>query len=429
MRRLIYLARTFPPVSTGSAPMNLRITALLVRNGWTPIVITPHPSGDLPLDPSLEELVDPGVRIVRSGRKRNRSRTGPSALTAESRGRSSLRQLLRSFVLTILLQPDRYITWLPLAVTASVREILRSDAELIVTLGPPHSVHIAGLISSLITGRKWVALFGDLWARDGLINWNELPPSRRFWSKTMESMVVRNADGLVTTTCGSSNYFRVAYGTSCPPVATLWNGLTRGELDRLWKDSPQIPLENGLIITYTGFFMGNQSPEYFLRGMRMFLDRHPDRRVVLRIVGDLGKYSDLPEELQLGENVEITGIVPFLEVSEWQSNTHLLLLLLPPQPGNELKNPAKTVEYLVARRPILSVAPDGDMKNLLERLGVSYNADHSPESVCSALEKAYEDIENGKQRVLNNPEDLTGEMDMEAGVRALANFLERIAYS
>jgi len=87
------------------------------------------------------------------------------------------------------------------------------------------------------------------------------------------------------------------------------------------------------------------------------------------------------------------------------------------------------VEYLVARRPILSVAPDGDMKNLLKRLGVGYSADHSPESGCSALEMAYEDIENGKQRILNNPEDLTGEMDMEAGVRALANFLERILYN
>jgi hypothetical protein len=314
MRKLVYLAYTFPPVSTGSAPMNLKLARLFLANGWAPQVVTPAIPGGLPLDPSLANLLPEGVQVVRTGSRRARLTGGPKAGTGEpqaSRGlRSRLRSRLRRFILESLLQPDRHVTWLPAAVTAGVREVLRSKAEIIISLGPPHSVHLAGLACSFITGRPWVAYFGDLWVRDGYVDWASLPRSRVFWSRMLEGLVVRSADGIITTTDGSSAYFRGRYGTGCPPVFTLWNGASRAERQAFWNptDVPQSGPE--LVITYTGFFMGNQTPEYFLRGMRLFLDRHPGRKVRLRIVGEMGAYSGLPSAMGLSDSVEIVGKAP-----------------------------------------------------------------------------------------------------------------------
>lgn len=429
MRKLIYVAHTFPPVSTGSAPRNLKLTGLLVRSGWKPIVITPFPKGGLPVDNSLNEMIEPGVSVIRTGSETDVQQKNEKSSTGRSVPSSPLRMRARSFVLNSVLQPDRFVTWFPTAVYHTVRKAFSEDADLIVTLGPPHSAHLAGLAASIITGLKWIPYFGDLWLRDGLIDWEHIPYARLFWSEIMEELVVKAADGIITTTPGSSTYFRKTYGSACPPVRTLWTGLSSSEIKRMERAAPLPLMDRGLIITYTGFFIGKQSPEYFLRGLGLFLERNPGRTIKLRIVGDLGNYSDLPELMGLSEWVELVGKVPYRTVPRWHSDSHVLLLLLPPQMGNSLKNPAKTAEYLVSGRPILAVAPEGDLTGLLRRAGVGYISDHSPESICRAIEEVWRDVESGEYRVLKRRTQMPPEFEMESGVKELADFLEEVVSS
>ena len=429
MRKLIYVTYNFPPVSTGSAPRNLRLTGHLVRQSWKPTVITPSPKGALPVDSSLAEMIDPGVSVVRTGDGMEGHREDGRSRAERSVPYSPLRRRVRRFVLDTLLQPDRFVTWLPAAVISTVRQARRQNADLIMTLGPPHSTHLAGLAASMITGLKWVPYFGDLWLSDGLIDWEQVPHARRFWSEIMEEMVVGAADGIVTTTPGSSAYFRSTYGSACPPVQTLWTGLSADETREMGRTAPLPDMDDGLIVTYTGFFMGNQSPEYFLRGMKIFTSRNPGKSLKLRIVGDLGRYSDIPELEDLGDSVELVGKVPYREVPRWHSGSHVLLLLLPPQMGNSLKNPAKTAEYLASGRPILAVAPEGDMTDLLRRSGLGYISDHSPEGICRAIEEVWRDLESGEYRVLKKGTQIPPELDMGSGVKELVSFLEKVVSS
>jgi len=424
MKNLVYIAYTFPPVSTGSAPMNLKVTSLLVNHGWIPTVVTPQHAGGLPMDESLLDLLPEEVRVIRDGRVRVGSlKASGGSITQEKRFRVPGR--LRHFILKVLLQPDRYVAWAPRAIRASLKAIRESNADLIVTLGPPHSVHLVGLVCSALTGRPWVAYFGDLWVYDGYVNRDGEPRARRFWTGTMERWVVRAADGIVTTTDGSSEYFRKTYGTLCPPVQTLWNGATREETETLWSTQPPPALGNEMVVTYAGYLMGNQTPLYFMQGMKLFMQRHPERRIRFRVVGDPGGYTGLPGELGISEHVEWIGRVPFTSVREWQDLSHLLLILMPPQPGNELKNASKTVECLLARRPILALSREGDMTSLIRRMNAGYVSGHDAEGICHALETAWEEMSRGELRVLPSPDVLLGtEMDMEAGAFGLVQFLE-----
>ena len=124
--------------------------------------------------------------------------------------------------------------------------------------------------------------------------------------------------------------------------------------------------------------------------------------------------------------MEILGTVPYTDVRSWQLDSDTLLLKLPPQPGNELKNPSKTVEYLLAGRPVLAVAPPGDLTALIDRLGAGYTASHDPDSICASLEEIHRDIRAGKFKVLEKPSDLDGDMDMDLGGRRMVEFLDRI---
>lgn len=422
--RALYISYTYPPVSTGSAARHIRITRLLTRKGWRPTVITPGNPGGLPVDPSLEEMVPEGVRVVRRGRAGGGGNVGEKGEGRPSR----LRGALRRFVLETLIQPDRYAVWAPCAVVAAMREARSSGTDLIISLGPPHSVHLAGMICSALLKKPWVAYFGDLWLMDGNVDWASASPARRFWNRVLERLVVKRAHGIITTTEGSSGYFTSSYPGTCPPVATLWNGVTREEAAAAWNPEPPQALAGEMLITYTGFFMGNQSPEYFLQGMKLFQEKHPGRRVRLRIVGDLGAYSGLPERMGLSGSVELPGKVPFREVAAWQRSSHLLLVLLSPQEGSELKNPAKTVECLLARRPVLAVAAGGDLTGLVRELNAGYTAGHDADSVCAALESAWDEMSRGEFRVIRGPEALRGTvLDMDERGGRMVQFLEETA--
>ncbi|MBN2609174.1 MAG: hypothetical protein JXA64_08670 [Candidatus Fermentibacteraceae bacterium] len=426
MKNLVYVAYTFPPVSTGSAPMNLRLADIFVRNGWMPTVVTAERTGGMPVDHSLVDLLPAEMRIRRTGGTSARGNV-PSSVRPAPAGSGRGRKGLRKFVLETLLQPDRYVTWIPKAISATLTEIERTDADLIVTLGPPHSVHLTGMVCSFLSGRPWVAYFGDLWAMDGYIDWEGASWTRRVLTPFFERALVSAADGIITTTDGSSEYFRRRYGHECPPVQTLWNGVTLAERERTWNSRGVREPEDDIVITYTGFFMGNQTPEHFLHGLRLFLDRHPESRLRFRMVGDFGAFRHLPDELGLTNHIDVLGTVPFTEVRRYQLDSDILLLMLPPQPGNELKNPSKTVEYLLARRPVLAVAPEGDLTSLIDRLGAGYTASHDPESVSSAIEDIHRDMAAGRHRILGEPSDLDGEMDMDSGGREMVAFLDRVA--
>lgn len=424
MRNLLFIAYTFPPVSTGSAPMNLKVTSLLVKHGWIPTVVTPRHAGGLPMDESLLDLLPREVTVVRRGKVQAGNR-GPSVEGSSERKRLKLPGPLRRFILKTLLQPDRYAVWVPAAVRASLAAVRERRTDVIVTLGPPHSVHLAGLFCSMLTRLPWVAYFGDLWVCDGNVNREGESSARRFWTRTMERWVVRAADGIVTTTDGSSEYFRKTYGTLCPPVQTLWNGATREETEARWNTQPPPPLGDEMIVTYAGYLMGNQTPLHFMLGMKLFMQRHPGRRIRFRVVGDPGTHTGLPAELGIADHVEWIGRVPFTSVREWQHISHLLLILMPPQPGNELKNASKTVECLLAGRPILAISREGDMTSLIRRMNAGYVSGHDSEGICRALETAWEEMARGVFRVLSSPDVLKGtEMDMEAGAEGFVQFLE-----
>jgi len=404
--------------------MNLRLMDIFIRNGWLPAVVTPDHAGNLPEDPSLLRLLPEEISIIRTGNSGSmKKRKNPVPHKSQPSGR----QGLRKFILEGILQPDRNVTWVPRAAIAALREIRLNGADLIITLGPPHSVHLTGLLCSRLTGIPWVAYFGDLWSNDGYINWEAVSGIRRHLTPVIEKAIVTRTNGIITTTDGSSRYFREKYGEECPPVQTLWNGVTLAEREKQWNFLEPGVSSRELVITYTGFFMGNQTPEHFLTGMKVFLDRHPDSGLKFRVVGDFGAYTGLPEKLGIKDSVEILGTVPFAEVRKWQLDSDILLLILPPQAGNELKNPSKTVEYLMARKPVFAVAPRGDLTDLIESLGAGYTALHDTDSVCNALEKIDRDIHTGILRILKNPSDLDGKMNMDTNGKKMVEFLNSIA--
>ena len=404
MKKFLFVASSFPPLTSGATPVIMNVSRYMPEAGWEMVPITVSNPRGLPVDPTLEDMLPEYLDVTRvyhpdltliAGKLRARitgtlrrdpSNTEPAPLQMAA-SNNPLLKFLRDYVLV----PDRLITWLPFVVPAGLRLAEEKKAEVIVSFGPHHSMHIIAGVIARIAGIPFVPFFGDLWLNDSNVSWpNRL--NRRI-EAMLEKYIVEHADGIAATTNGSIGYFTDTYGTACPPTQVIENGYDPEQ------ELPEkcIPAERDfLLITCTGNFFGGQSPSNIYRGLRLFLDRHPDAPVKVRIIGKQESgYHDLLKTIELTSNLELIDTVPFKDVSRCQIESDVLLASLGDIPGAELKNSSKLAEYLRTGKPILAVAPEGDMTNYVRTLEAGYIAKPSPEGFAETLDKVFNDWRKG----------------------------------
>jgi hypothetical protein len=67
------------------------------------------------------------------------------------------------------------------------------------------------------------------------------------------------------------------------------------------------------------------------------------------------------------------------------------------------------------------------MTGLIRQLDAGYTSGHDADGICSVLEQAYDDLAAGRHRVLRDPGDMDGVMDMDANGREMVRFLESLS--
>ncbi|MCK4504765.1 MAG: hypothetical protein KAW14_04055 [Candidatus Aegiribacteria sp.] len=404
MKRFLFLASSFPPLTSGATPVIMNVSRYMPEAGWEMVPITVSNPRGLPFDPTLEDMLPEYLDVTRvyhpdltliaeklrariSGTSRN-CRSDTESAPLQIAAGNPLLKFLRDYVLF----PDRLITWVPFVVPVGLRLAEEKKAEVIVSFGPHHSMHIIAGIIARISGILFVPFFGDLWLNDSNVSW----PNRlnRWIEARLEKYVVEHADGIVATTNGSTEYFRNTYGTACPPTHVVENGYNpEQELPK--KDD--ISERDFLLITCTGNFFGSQSPVNIYRGLRLFLDRHPDAPVKIRLIGKQEpEHCDLLKTIELSSNLELIDTVPFKDVPRCQIESDVLLASLGDIPGAELKNSSKLAEYLRTGKPIFAIAPEGDMTNYVRILKAGYIAKPSPEGFAETLEEVFNDWRRNK---------------------------------
>lgn len=432
LNRMFFIAYTFPPVSTGSGPRCVAFSRCMPEGGWTLIpVVAGNPVG-LPLDDSLLDSLPPDVlasrMILRDPLGKFATPQDPSyeagdrSIQHTNRLLKTIRSLFRLYVLI----PDKAVVWSMEAAKAVTQAAPESGARMIMSFGPPHSCHLAAMKASRRTGLPWVAHFGDLWTYDSLNEWQYVSAFSRMIQRKLEARVVLSADGILTTSASSSEYFEHTYGRRCPPTHFLPNGYDP-EIMSPGPEPDRRPGEN-FTITYTGFFMGTQTPEHFFEGLRLYFSRRPSSRLKVRIVGDLRSlHRDMPGRLGIADRLEITGQVSFARAREEQMAADALMVMYPPLPGSEVKNPTKLAEYLLARRSILAIVAEGELSRTIEDLEAGYSVPQDPELISGVLARMEDDWSAGRLRVVGDMDAVARMFDMRQGCRRLGLFLDQIA--
>ena len=95
--------------------------------------------------------------------------------------------------------PDARVYWAKAATQAFLKQHKQNPFDVIITSGPPHSLHLIGLQAKQQSGILWIADFRDPWT--GFFQNRSLPLSKKAKQKhqQLEQKVLQQADHIVVT--------------------------------------------------------------------------------------------------------------------------------------------------------------------------------------------------------------------------------------
>ena len=402
MKNKVLIVTYYWPPSGGSGVQRwLKFVKYLPSYGWEPHVFTPENPSFAVRDPSLEKDVPPEAEVIKfpiwepydvffriSGWFGPKKEVTPTALVpAKNR---SLFQRISAWIRGNLFIPDPRLFWVKPSVKFLADYINHNHIDIIVTTGPPHSVHLIGLkLKRRYPHVKWLADFRDPWTEWGM--WDSLMvsnPVRRI-HRRMERRVLAKADEIITIT---PFYARRFEALARRPVRLLTNGYDDADFESLRRTRSE-----QFIIRHVGIVNEKCDPRPFMGAVKtqMQNDSAFAGQVRIEFLGEV--HPDfkrfVSEDAPLAKVTAFSGNVPHDKLISLYGSSSLLLLILTGYKDAEGFLPGKLFEYFATGVPILGVGPvNGDAGALLLKTGSgSMIESHDSAGIREALSKAYEE--------------------------------------
>lgn len=413
-RHVLFITYLFPPGMEMGAQACAQISRYLPLYGWRPVVLTvrerhledvdPRPDRALPGPVIRTDVLPHAFDVYRHFKARlglmAANGTNGNGITSLPEARGSWRW----WVLSLLAIPDAYTGWIPMAVIRGLTAIRRYRIEHLFSSGPPWTSHVVALVLARLTGLPWTAHFRDPWTGPIREIARLKPVSARSAriEAALERLVLRRATSVVCVTEQHARLLRQLH-PDIPPgkFTSIPNGFDGQEWQGIGAGKAARSAETQFVISYAGTLYNRRSPVPVFRALKSLVDAGVVAPGWIRI--DLFGRCDqagnrhvreLAEECGLVHQVRITGPLSRPEALRRMARSNLLLLLAE---GLTLQVPGKTYEYMRAGRPILALAPEGPVAELLRVTGGAWVVDPSDElQIEAAIREAYTAWEDGR---------------------------------
>ena len=368
VRRLLVITYHFPPDGAIGGQRWAGLSKYLGRLGWDVHVITASAPGSEESTPNVyrhfrrrRRTLNDVYNAVAGRFKRRSSRDRPPVRENAGRPRSfsplkpvaAVRRILGSSMYL----PDVGRGWVAAAAGAARALLREQNFDAVITSGPPHSAHFAGVAATI--GRDeplWIDM-RDPWSLTHKLgapdDW--IVRAERFMLRQLERVVFPRASRVIANTL----QFALALGAAEPDldVKCLPNGV----------DMEQVPPRDVRIIqqgsmAYVGTLYAGRNLSSVCVAMQELLKDKPEAAANLRlnVVGPIESLTrkQLEDDIAaagLTSVVNIRGVLPRAEALELLRRSQLSLVLAQNQP---MQVPAKIYESVGLCVPTLVIAEE-----------------------------------------------------------------------
>lgn len=377
MKKVLIISYYWPPTGGSGVQRWVKFAKYLPSEGWQPVIYTPENPEQLAVDESLAMEIPDTVEVVKTRivepyemykkmlRKSGHSKEAVEVNPVNAQNKSFL-QKAAMWVRGNLFRPDPRCLWIRPSVRFLKKYLEEHPVDLIVSTGPPQSMHMIALKLARQTGLPWIADFRDPWTKIFYFKHLSMTRMTKRWHEKMEKKVLDEATAVVAVSPLVQQDFQAMTQT---PVELITNGFDEGD----FHEEPFKMAEGGtdvpFTITHTGLFAADGNPTVLWEVLSEKCRRSEEFRKLLRI-NLIGKTDEQIIkaicEAGLQDHLYDLGYQPHARAIDEQRKASLLILPLRKEPEYKAVLPGKLFEYLASWRPVLGIGqPDGAMSMIL----------------------------------------------------------------
>lgn len=361
-KKILIITYYWPPAGGPGVQRWLKFVKYLPQFNIEPIVYIPENATYPLIDSALNEEVNENLTIlstpirepyrfakVLAGKKSNSLSAG---MIPNEHKQSGLERLLL-WIRGNLFIPDARVGWVKPSVKY-LSEYLNEnrDIEIVITTGPPHSLHLIGEELQRLCKVKWIADFRDPWTTIGYHKQLKLSDRAGQSHLAMEKRILQSADHIITTSKSTKQEFETK---THRPISVITNGYDVVNLGK-------IILDEKFTLSHIGSLLPGRNPRVLWKAISELRKENTDFKTAFQLKL-AGKVSDeiksTLNEFKLEDCVLNLGYVSNEEALRQMRSSQVLLLIEIDSEETKAIIPGKLFEYMAAERPILGIGPEG----------------------------------------------------------------------
>lgn len=352
-KKVLILSYYWPPSGGPGVQRMLKLAKYLPDWGWTPLILTVSEGNYPALDPSLEKEVPTECKVfatrsfelydlfkMLTGRKKD----APIEPFLMGQKKQSLAERAAFWLRQNLFIPDARIGWIPYAVKEGKRIIREEKPDVILSSGPPSSIHLSAKRLAKYSGLPWVADFRDPWSKANYI----IEQPRTKWAEAldyrMEQSVIQTAQAVTVISQGVGELLEASNKAVLIP-----NGYDGAEFSLRKKSKNQ-----KFRITFTGHIYSFSNPHSFFAALAALRTNYGDL-IEVRFVGKLDhQVNEAIEEAGVQDMITRIPYIPHDQAVQEMMDADMLLLPLPKVNTKGVLS-GKVFDYLGSGNYILTI--------------------------------------------------------------------------
>lgn len=374
--KVLIITYYWPPAGGSGVQRWLKFVKYLQEFGIEPIIYTVENANYPKEDSSLLNEIPKNITVLKQTiwqptdllfwKKNKPQKSGISNLSKGG---------FLSFIRGNFFIPDPKVFWVKKSVKFLQEYVNSNKIDVIISTGPPHSMHIIAEKLKQKNKVKWLADFRDPWSNLYYNkDFNQLSFAKNK-NKRLEKSVLKNADCILAV----SNSLKEEFSKIAHNVAIITNGF-----DDETHQQQKIVLDKKFTVSYIGLLPKQSNPKLFFKVLSEICSENLNfkKDLQLNFIGDISEdVQTVIKAVKLEENSVFKGYVSHEKAIEYQTQAQVLLLLIPNVANNKGILTGKLFEYLKAKRPILAIGPeDGDLATILKETNAGVVFDFSNEA-------------------------------------------------
>lgn len=395
--KVLIITYYWPPSGGAGVQRWLKFVKYLRKFDWEPVIYTPLNPEFPAIDDSLVKEIPLGVEVIKTPiwepyqlYKKLTGKSSDEKVNASGfineKSKSGNLQKISLWLRGNLFIPDARKYWIKPSITFLADWLSSNKVDVIVSTGPPHSMHLIALGIKEKTGIPWLADFRDPWTTiDFYKDLNLTVIADRLHHK-LELKVLTKADKVVVISNTMKSDFLKIIGRE---YSVITNGYDTDDTSAIIVEP-----DSKFSISHIGSMAKSRNPVKLWESLKELKESIPGfgENLIIRLIGTVD-FSVLHsiEEAGLKSNLEKIEYRPHDEIILLQKKSRILLLVINDTPNAKVILPGKFFEYMASGRPILCIGPtDGDAAKIIFETGSGFVNDYDDKvSMIEIVKKLY----------------------------------------